>query len=207
MESSVGMAYSEGAAVWSFDPELWGQCAQGQTVEEAIAAWTERFGTSRIVEEIDGDEQAFGRDLEPATDEELETTLHILQRQRERAISLFEASSPEELDRDDPARALPRWARWRTVRQMFWHICDTESRYYLPQLGLPPRKRCADLRDELTGSHEHVVHQLADMPRSLAVRDRGEVWTSTKLLRRLAWHERGELEAIEQLLAGWRGTQ
>ena len=201
------MAHSDGAAVWSFDLDLWGLCAQGQTVEEAIEAWIERFGASRIVEEIHGDEQAFGRDREPATDDELESTLCILRQQRERAISLFEASSPEELDRDDPARLLPGWARWRTVRQMFWHICDTESRYYLPQLGLPARERCADLRDELTESHEHVVHQLTDMSRTLAVRDRGEVWTSTKLLRRLAWHERGELEAIEQLLAGWRRTQ
>ena len=201
------MAYSDGTAVWSFDPELWGFCAQGETAQDAVAAWTERFGPSRVVEEIHGDEQAFGRDLEPASDEELEMTLRILRQQRDRALSLFEASSFRELDRDDPDRPLPAWARWRTVRQMLWHICDTESRYYLPQLHLPARERCMDLLDELTESHRHVSDQLAGMPRSLAVRENGEVWSSTKLLRRLAWHERGELEAIEQLLAGWRATQ
>jgi hypothetical protein len=40
------------------------------------------------------------------------------------------------------------------------------------------------------------------MPRDLAYQSDGEVWTTVKLLRRLAWHERGELEAIKSLLAG-----
>src|SRR5690625_3892397 len=137
----------------------------------------------------------------------MDTTMRILCHQRDIARSLYEDSSFRELDRDVPDRHLPAWSRWRTVRQMLWHICDTESRYYLPQLHLPARERCMDLLDELTESHRHVSDQLAGMPRSLAVREHGEGWSSTKLRRRLAWDERGELEAIEQLLAGWRATQ
>lgn len=39
------------------------------------------------------------------------------------------------------------------------------------------------------------------MPSDALRRDDGEVWTSVKVLRRLAWHERGELVAIRELLA------
>jgi len=90
------------------------------------------------------------------------------------------------------------------VRQTLWHLCDTESRYYLPQLALPALPRSDDLRDELETSNRHVQQTIANMPRDRVVRADGEVWTSVKLLRRLAWHERGELDAVEALLARWR---
>jgi hypothetical protein len=37
------------------------------------------------------------------------------------------------------------------------------------------------------------------MPPDLVRCEAGETWTSVKLLRRLAWHERGELVAMQDL--------
>lgn len=57
-------------------------------------------------------------------------------------------------------------------------------------------RRSLDLLCELRESAEYVGTILRGMPRNLTRKTDGEVWTSTKLLRRLAWHERGELAVI-----------
>ncbi len=203
VESGVGAGFDDGAVIWHFDPDLWGHVAQGRSVDAALRTWFDEHGPYRVVEAIEDDEQAFARDLVPAAGDEVARTLAILRTQRERSLALLGSLSPSLLDRDDPAREMPHWARWRTIRQTLWHICDTESRYYLPQLGLPNREAADDLRDELRVSHDHVVRALADLPRDLVRRSGGEAWTSTKLLRRLAWHERGELDAVDALLCAW----
>jgi hypothetical protein len=82
---------------------------------------------------------------------------------------------------------------------MAWHVADTESRYYLPALGLPTRPREADLLEELRRSGAHVRAAVTAAAPALVRRSRGEVWTTTKLLRRLAWHERGELVVMRRL--------
>ncbi|MEL4357008.1 MULTISPECIES: hypothetical protein [unclassified Luteococcus] len=105
------------------------------------------------------------------------------------------------LDEQDPGRDLPEWATWRSIRDMFWHICDTESRYYLPRCGLPARERAVSLEQELEESGRHMPDVLEVMARDIDVRCHDEEWTSTKLLRRLAWHEAGELDVIEGMLA------
>ena len=202
IEYPVEMAFSDGAAVWSFEPELWGTCVQGASAGAAVAAWMAIHGPSTIVETIRGDEQAFQRDFEPASEVELERTLAILATQRSQTVRLLDELPADVLDREDPDREMPDWAGWRTIRQMMWHICDTESRYYLPRTGLPARDRRDSLREELVASQRHVKAVLTTMPRDLAYQSDGEVWTTVKLLRRLAWHERGELEAIKSLLAG-----
>lgn len=94
---------------------------------------------------------------------------------------------------------LPPWATWRTLRQMAWHLADTESRYYLPALGLPSRPREGELLRELRRSATHVQTAVTDVAPDLVRRSGGEVWTTTKLLRRLAWHERGELVVMQRL--------
>ena len=205
LETSVNMAFSGGAAVWCFDLELWGVCAQGPEVGSAIAAWREAHGEAEIVERIDGDERAFAREHRPATDDELAVTLEILAERRERARRLL--SLPHAvLTRDDLSRTMPTWARWRSIEATLWHICDTESRYYLPQCGQPARPRAATLEAELDASEVHVREQLTTMHRDAIVIG-VEEWTATKLLRRLAWHERGELDAVDLLLASWNGPE
>ena len=77
-----------------------------------------------------------------------------------------------------------------------WHVVDTESRYYLPSTGLGYREPVPDLLDELEASCEHVRATLATMPADAAV---GQGWAAVKLLRRLAWHECGELDVMRAI--------
>ena len=142
------MTYDSGAAVWSFDPTRWGVCVQAPTRGEALATWRRRFGAADVVGLVEGDEQAFERDHEPASDLELVLTTDVLARQRERALTTLDRLPRAVLDHDDPAQGLPGWARWRTIRQRLWHVCDTESRYYLPRAGLPTRPRAPTLEQE-----------------------------------------------------------
>lgn len=202
VETGVGMAFTAGAAAWSFDLDLWGTCTQGRDPQEAVAAFQRDHGPAGVIQQIDGDEQAFERDHTPASDAELTSTLEILTAQRERTLSVVVDLPDALLDRDDPSRLMPHWARWHTIRETIWHIADTESRYYLPQLGLPTRGREVDLEVELRASAAHVRTVLTQMPRDLVVTG-DELWTSTKLLRRLAWHEAGELDAIRVLQTTW----
>jgi len=120
---------------------------------------------------------------------------------RDDTVALVTSCSPEVLDYDDAARVLPSWARWRTLRQMAWHLADTESRYYLPCLGLPYREPEPDLLAELAASAEHVRAWVRRMDADLVCRHRHETWTTAKVLRRLAWHERSELVTMHRLAA------
>ncbi|HZD71926.1 MAG TPA: DinB family protein, partial [Actinomycetes bacterium] len=186
--------------------DLWGTCGQGLQEADAVAALEHaaaraRGGAQQVVavERIHGDEQAFARDHQPATPAEQTQTLAILRAARQQTLALVSACPDAVLDWDDPQRVLPPWASWRTLRQMAWHVADTESRYYLPRLGLTGRPREADLLEELQRSAAHVQAAVGSVPPALLQRSGGEVWTTTKLLRRLAWHERGELVVMRQL--------
>ncbi|MEL4357009.1 MULTISPECIES: hypothetical protein [unclassified Luteococcus] len=74
VETGVGMAHDSGCAVWCFDPDLWGTCTQGLTVDVALENFTRSYGPVKIFETMSGDEQAFTRDRRPATDQELALT-------------------------------------------------------------------------------------------------------------------------------------
>lgn len=53
----------------------------------------------------------------------------------------------------------------------------------------------------MRASAEHVIRTVETLPATpLVVREGGELWSSVKLLRRLAWHERGELVVLRRLL-------
>ena len=85
--------------------------------------------------------------------------------------------------------------------QLALHIADTESRYYLPVLGLPARPRADGLVTELEESGAHVRRVVSGMAPDLAsASDDHGSWTSVKVLRRLAWHERGELDVLARLV-------
>lgn len=202
VEYGVDMAFDHGSAAWSFDLRHWGCCGQGIDESSALADLRRRTGSgSVVVERIRGDERAFVRDRRPATDGERAATLTVLATVRPRTIALIESCPDSILDADHPDRVLPAFARWRTLRQMAWHIADTESRYYLPMVGLRTRPRAEELLDELRASHSHVMAAAATLPPDIDVITDDVEWTTVKLLRRLAWHERGELEAMAALAA------
>jgi hypothetical protein len=206
VEVGVGAHVDNAVVAWAFDLDLWGTCGQGLQEASALEALAQVAARTRgapqqaaVVERIHGDEQAFRRDHQPATSIERTQTLAILSAVRQHTLALISACPDSVLDWDDPERVLPRWATWRTLRQMAWHVADTESRYYLPALGLPSRPREGDLGSELRRSAAHVRAAVRSMAPALVRRSRGEVWTTTKLLRRLAWHERGELVVMQRL--------
>ena len=218
VESGTGAHIDDATVCWVYQPEHWGLCGQGSdeasAVEdlrgralESFEDFLSRHGASspavelaQVVERIHGEEEAFELDREPATDEDLERTLTMLRWARQDLLSLVTASSPDELDWVDAERVMPSWATWRTARLTAWHVADTESRYYLAMLDVPPPPRADDLLVELTRSQAHVASRLPGLPRDLVVERGGEVWTTRKILRRLAWHERGEIDAIREHL-------
>ena len=217
LEFGVGAHVDDATLAWVYDHRWWGLCGQG--VDEASAlqdltgrafvAYTrflERHGETaqpldglEVVERIHGDELTFRRDHEPATDDELERTSAILTYARQELLALIEDCSAAELDWDDPDRQLPGWAHWRTLRQVAFHIADTESRYYLAALDLEPPKRSTDVREELRRSRTHVQEVLGRFERDRAVTAGCQSWTTRKVLRRLACHERSELDAMRPL--------
>lgn len=209
VENDAGMGSDHASAAWAFDPDLWGRCGQGGTEQSALTELRRLLGGQVdlvVTERIEGDEQAFDRDRVPCTESERQATLSILAEIRPQIIALVRSCSDAELDWDDPSRLLPLWARWRTLRQMARHIANTESRYYLPCLGLPTREPDDSLVEELKLSAEYVRAVVATMPADRVVEDEYGTWTTVKVLRRLAWHERGELAAMQAMLAKARST-
>lgn len=215
VDQHAGMAQDGWSAAWTFDLERWGTCGQGPDGAAALADLATRCGLGaaaaddgalQVAERVDrprsGAETVFARDRVPASEEEREATLAILERARARTLELVRGAPPRVLAYRDPDRVLPPYAWWHTVGQVALHIADTESRYYLPLLGLPTRERAGDLVTELEESGAHVRRVVSRMAPDLAASsDRHGSWTSVKVLRRLAWHERGELEVLDRLVA------
>ncbi len=204
VESGTGVAPDLTTFAWVFDDEFWGRCGQGPDEAAALAELSSELTAAgagqirfEIVERIAGDELAFDRDRRPATEHQRELTLGILEAVRAQSIALIAGATSVELDYDDPERTLPAWASWRTLRQMAWHLANTESRYYLPETGLGHRHAEPDLLDELAASGAHVRAIVAEMPLDRVNAD--GTWTSAKLLRRLAWHERAELVTMRRM--------
>jgi hypothetical protein len=214
VDQRAGMAADGWSAAWTFDLEHWGTCGQGPDAAAALAdlgircglgAAAAATGALQVAERVDrpasGDETVFDRDRVPASDAERVVTLEILERARARTLELVRGAPPSVLAYRDPNRTLPPYAWWHTVGQVALHIADTESRYYLPLLGLPARERAGDLVTELEQSGAHVRRVVSQMaPDLTATSDRHGSWTSVKVLRRLAWHERGELEVLARLV-------
>jgi len=204
VESGVGGHVDDAVQAWVFDPSWWGLCGQGIDENSALHALRRavgRVGDVTVVERIEGDERAFERDRQPATGAERERTAEILRRVRADTIRLLKSCTAAQLDWVDPDRRLPAWATWASLRDMGWHLADTESRYYLASLGVTSPPRRTNLLDELRSSAAHVHRALGELPDNLIVEQGHEVWTTTKVLRRLAWHERGELTVMTELVA------
>lgn len=204
VETEVGANAGGHTRAWSFELPHWGVVGQGHDETSALAALADatghRYHDIVVAERIAGDERAFARDRRPATPDELAFTRHLLARVRAETIRLVRAASPAELDWTDPGRRLPRWARLGTARELARHLADTESRRYLPGLGVPPPPPAPDIVAELHRSHAHVLAALATLEPDRYRGDGVCQWTTVKLLRCLAWHEPGELAVLRRLL-------
>lgn len=167
----------------------------------------------------DVDEEALDLERQPASAEELARTLQILDWVRQDLVEFLSSLREEELDWDDPERDPGEGVWWRTPRQIAWHIAICESRYYLGRLGIEPPEpfrsmtqalpapSTPDLIELLARSAAHVRSVLPTLPTDLCREHAdGQVWTTRKVLRRLAWHERTELVVMTKLLAKLRAA-
>lgn len=195
LDAGDGMAALGQVAVWGFDLEVWGECAQAADADDALAAFARRVGRTDLVvaERIVGPDQVFARDREPATDAEIATTVRMVHEQRLATIALIDrAEAAEALDVEDAAVVQPAWMPWRTPRAIAQHLVQDASGGYLKRLGLPTLPPSGALLPDLHASAEHIQRVLQELPRQRVAEYKGEIWTSVKLLRRQAWHERVE---------------
>ena len=187
VEFGVGGHIDDAVWAWSFELAHWGLCGQGFDEISAVDAFISQIGgrsTDVVIRErIYGDEQSFERDRQPAQQRERDRTKEILRLTRPRTMEVLAACTPEQLDWVDPERKLPAWATWYTLRAMGWHIVNTESRYYLARLGVDPPESSEDLMCELRNSADHVERTIDALPADVIIEVKGEVWTTTKVLR------------------------
>lgn len=134
VDVSDTMARLGQVAIWSFELEAWGECAQAATEAEARASFARRIGCAaddlEVHERIAGADAVFAADLLPADDAQILRTIQILDAQRVLTLALLNATSDDDLDAQDPAVRPPAWMVWRTPREILRHIADTEARAY-----------------------------------------------------------------------------
>lgn len=70
---------------------------------------------------------------------------------------------------------------------MAWHVADTESRYYLAMMGIPPQPGATELVAEMVQSHDHVVNTLPRLAIDRVMQRADEVWTTRKVCF-VGWH-------------------
>ncbi|MFD1713732.1 DinB family protein [Amnibacterium flavum] len=191
---------------WTFDLGFWGTARTAETAVGALAMLQRSTGapTIELEEQVDDFDPSFARDLEPATPGERATTMEILERARARTLELVENAEWWQLSR--PSNEVPDIdpLGYASAGDLVRAFADKESRVYLPALGFEPREPLPDLVDELEASHEHVMRVVASLPDVLiSVTPDGGEWTSVKLLRMLAWHERAHLGLLEALMRIW----
>lgn len=196
VDAGPGMSALGEVAAWSFDIAHWGECGQGADEQTAMSNLARRTNHTylTIIDRIHpmAAAQVFGADMASATEEQVAVTAAIVEVERARTIDLVSRASRGQLMSENNDVQQPAWMRWRTAEAIAWHIADTESRHYVKLLGCGYRPPENELLDELNASANWIQQQLRELPRSAETEVRGETWTTTTLLRRLAWHERVE---------------
>jgi hypothetical protein len=219
VETGVRLHGDDDTAAWVLDHRWFGLVGIGQDEQTALDDLRGRaFDRYRqflwrhevvpnplpdveVVERIQGDEQAFAFDRARAVKLERDQVDRLLRYVRIDVDTFLDVATDAHLDHDEP-RELPTWSSWRTAREVCWHLFDTDSRYYLPRVGVEPRPREADLRTEAAANEAHVRRWVADLEAGRTIEhDDGEVWTTRKVLRRLAWHAVAELDVLWWLRA------
>lgn len=151
----------------------------------------------------------FAPDAEPATDEDIEWALTLLDWQRQDLLEQIGALPDAALD----------WkpeniAGGQTIRQLLDHIAQAEV-WYMGRLDeTPPRIDVSALPgptlDRLQRVRQAVTLRVKSYPKELRGKvftHRGEQWTLRKALRRAVWHERDHFRDIDALLAGYRAAR
>jgi len=150
-----------------------------------------------VVERVSGDEVLFSADRAAVSPEQVDLTVRLLAATRSDLLDTVGRLPEAALDWDPPYRSFASWATWRTVRQILAHLANTETHYYLAQIGLVPRTSPAsadgDWQAFLAGHRSETLSRLQelrdDSDRRRVINRDGEEWSAAKVLRRLVRHE------------------
>lgn len=238
----------DGCMAWILD--LIGCAAYGTTEKQALAKlpkgvafyldWVQSYGDSSsclvrvrketsfvVVERIHGDELVFEADRLPATSDDINRTITLLQWAREE-LRLLMAQIPEAaLDWVPPYKIYPEWAHWRSIREVLVHVALCEVRYYLQWIGhnpgplptpnnLPPDSRQwyravgDDWKGLLTNTRAQTVaflRMLTTTSDRARIVEKPEGWSVRKVLRRLVWHEIVHTKNIGRILRDFRAMR
>jgi len=163
-----------------------------------------------------GNEIVFPPDLEPATREEVELAIALLEASRVDLMTDLESAPEGALDWDPPYRRFAPWADWRTVRAVLAHIANAETHYYTRNVGHVPQgapvSADADWRAFLPESRRESITFLEVLARSSDLRrlqtaDYGygaEQWSVRKALRRMVSHELCHWKSVRRILGEFR---
>jgi len=217
-----------GGKAWA--PDLLGFATWAEALEELHAKlpaklrayhdWRERHGvpagTVDLEIEIDatlrGNEILFEPDREPATRAEVELAIRLLDCSRADLLAALGGAPAAALDWDPPYRRFATWASWRTIRANLAHIADSETHYYLRNVGFEPaspqvdpsgdwRRPLERARAEARRSLQHLAAS-ADLSRvrTLALPWGDEDWSVRKTLRRMVAHELTHTKSIVRIV-------
>ena len=169
-------------------------------------------GTDReleVVETVRGGEVLFKPDRQSASPAEVDLAIRLLGATRSDLLALLRGLPDGVLDWDPPYERFEEWATWRTVRQIAAHVANTETHYYLANIGFEPANEPLTLygfwQEDLADRRAAVIRFLNDLAESgdrLRVDEAGE-WSVRKVLRRLVWHELLHTKSIRRIVGAW----
>jgi len=162
-----------------------------------------------VVERVAGNETLFGWDYRPATPSFIDETIALLDATRSELLEVVTELPDGIFDWDPPYRHFPSWARWRTIRQILAHIANTETHYYLPNIGIQPTisptlDEDAPWQKDLIQHREETLEALRNLKKARDLSrirfDDNGAWSVRKVLRRLVWHERLHTKSISRII-------
>ena len=160
----------------------------------------------QVVEEVVGNEVLFSPDTCQCENTELDRTVELLSASRSDLISTVSSLPEGALDWDPPYCSFVPWASWRSIKQILAHIANTETHYYLPNIGCKPELAPAapgdDWESYLPEQRRHTVRFLSELhgeANRARVRREAEDWSVRKVLRRLVRHELLHWKSISRI--------
>ena len=166
---------------------------------------------AEVDERVTGNEILFSPDYHAATPLFVEETISLLHATRAELLEAINGLPDQVLDWEPPYRRFPSWARWRTTRQILAHTANTETHYYLPNIGIRPNILPATESEPwqayLTRHREATLEALRTLKTShdlvrVHFYDDG-AWSVRKALRRLVWHERLHTKSIRRIIKAY----
>ncbi len=148
----------------------------------------------------------FAPDALPATDEDIEWALALMNWQREDLLERVSGLDDAALD-----WVPPNDPEAKSIRQILDHIAQAEV-WYMGRLDeTPPNVVVAKLPgptlDRLQRVRQAAIVRITSYPkeqRGTLFTHQGEQWTLRKAMRRVVWHERDHMNQIEEILEAYR---